>query len=50
MQIFQAINRRGTTVIIATHDKTMVDKLRQRVIQLRGGFVVRDERNGGYAE
>jgi cell division transport system ATP-binding protein len=50
MQIFQAINRRGTTVIIATHDKAMVDKLRQRVIQLRGGFVVRDERNGGYAE
>jgi len=48
MQIFQAINRRGTTVLIATHDKAMVDKLRQRVIQLRGGFVVRDERNGGY--
>ncbi len=50
MQIFQAINRRGTTVMIATHDKAMVDKLRQRVIQLRGGFVVRDQKNGGYAE
>jgi cell division transport system ATP-binding protein len=50
MQIFQAINRRGTTVLIATHDKAMVDKLRQRVVQLRGGFVVRDQRNGGYAE
>jgi len=48
MQIFQAINRRGTTVLIATHDKAMVDKLRQRVIQLRGGFIVRDEKNGGY--
>jgi cell division transport system ATP-binding protein len=49
MQIFQAINRRGTTVLIATHDKAMVDKLRKRVIQLRGGFVVRDEQNGAYA-
>ncbi len=49
MQIFQAINRRGTTVLIATHDRAMVDKLRQRVIQLRGGFVVRDQQNGGYA-
>jgi cell division transport system ATP-binding protein len=49
MQIFQAINRRGTTVLIATHDKAMVDKLRKRVVQLRGGFVVRDELNGAYA-
>ena len=49
MQIFQAINRRGTTVLIATHDKAMVDKLRKRVIQLREGYVVRDEQNGGYA-
>jgi len=49
MQIFQAINRRGTTVLIATHDKAMVDKLRKRVIQLREGRVVRDERNAGYS-
>ncbi|MCL2120986.1 MAG: cell division ATP-binding protein FtsE [Clostridiales bacterium] len=49
MQIFQAINRRGTTVLIATHDKAMVDKLRKRVVQLREGFVVRDEKNGGYS-
>ena len=49
MQIFQAINNRGTTVLIATHDKAVVDKLRKRVIQLRGGFVVRDEQNGAYS-
>ena len=49
MQIFQAINRRGTTVLIATHDKAMVDKLRKRVVQLREGYVVRDEKNGGYS-
>ena len=49
MQIFQAINRRGTTVLIATHDKAMVDKLRKRVIQLREGYIVRDEMNAGYS-
>jgi cell division transport system ATP-binding protein len=49
MAIFQAINRRGTTVLIATHDKAMVDKLRKRVIQLRDGAVVRDEQSGGYS-
>ncbi|MDR1193428.1 MAG: cell division ATP-binding protein FtsE [Peptococcaceae bacterium] len=48
MQIFQAINRRGTTVLIATHDKDMVDKMRRRVVALRGGYVVRDQQNGGY--
>jgi len=48
MQIFQAINRRGTTVLIATHDKAMVDKLRKRVVQLREGAIVRDERNAMY--
>jgi len=50
MQIFNAINRRGTTVLIATHDRDMVDKLRKRVIQLRNGFLVRDQKNGGYAD
>jgi len=48
MQIFQAINRRGTTVLVATHDKAVVDKLRKRVIQLREGYVIRDEKSGGY--
>jgi cell division transport system ATP-binding protein len=48
MRIFQAINRRGTTVIIATHDKDMVNLMRKRVIALKEGRVVRDEKNGGY--
>ena len=49
MQIFHAINRRGTTVLIATHDKEMVDKMRRRVIALRDGRIIRDQLNGGYA-
>ncbi|MGQ9462797.1 MAG: cell division ATP-binding protein FtsE [Candidatus Fervidibacter sp.] len=40
------INRQGTTVIMATHDRTIVDAYRKRVIELSGGRVVRDELKG----
>lgn len=45
----QEINRRGTTVLIATHAREIVDALRQRVIALDRGKVVRDEYRGAYA-
>jgi cell division transport system ATP-binding protein len=48
MQLLYRINRAGTTVIVATHDNVMVDKMRRRVIELRDGRVVRDERAGRY--
>jgi cell division transport system ATP-binding protein len=48
MQLLYRINRTGTTVIVATHDSEMVDKMRRRVIELRQGRVVRDERSGLY--
>jgi cell division transport system ATP-binding protein len=48
MQLIYRINRTGTTVIVATHDKEMVDKMRRRVIELREGRIVRDERSGLY--
>lgn len=48
MRIFKAINSRGTTVLIATHDKEMVNSMRQRVIALKNGRIIRDEQNGGY--
>jgi len=48
MQLLYRINRAGTTVVMATHDREMVDKMRRRVIQLEGGRVVRDDRRGGY--
>jgi cell division transport system ATP-binding protein len=48
MQLIYRINRTGTTVVIATHDKEMVDKMRRRVIELREGRIVRDERSGLY--
>jgi cell division transport system ATP-binding protein len=48
MQLLYRINRTGTTVVMATHDREMVDKMRKRVIALEEGTVVRDERRGGY--
>jgi cell division transport system ATP-binding protein len=48
MQLFYRINRTGTTVIVATHDREMVDRMRRRVIELNEGRVVRDERSGLY--
>ena len=38
-----------TTVVVATHDVDMVDKMRRRVIELSHGRVIRDERVGAYA-
>jgi len=45
----QEINRQGTTMIIATHAREIVDSLRQRVIALDRGRIVRDEYRGAYA-
>ena len=48
MQLIYRINRTGTTVVVATHDKEMVDKMRRRVIELREGRIIRDELSGLY--
>ena len=48
MQLIYRINRTGTTVVVATHDKEMVDKMRRRVIELRDGRIIRDEMSGLY--
>ena len=50
MQLLYRINQTGTTVLMATHDREMVDKMRRRVIALEGGQVVRDQQRGGYGE
>jgi len=48
MQLLYRINRAGTTVIVASHDKDMVDRMRRRVIELKRGRIVRDESAGRY--
>jgi cell division transport system ATP-binding protein len=49
MQLLYRINRTGTTVLVATHDHAMVDRMRRRVIELSAGRIVRDEVGGQYA-
>ncbi len=48
MQLLLRINRTGTTVVVATHDREMVDRMRKRVVALDTGRLVRDERRGVY--
>ncbi|MBO6265719.1 MAG: ATP-binding cassette domain-containing protein, partial [Acidaminococcaceae bacterium] len=48
MEIFQEINNTGTTIIMATHDKEIVDSMGKRVIAIEHGEIVRDELNGVY--
>jgi cell division transport system ATP-binding protein len=48
MQLLYRINRAGTTVLVATHDSEMVNKMRRRVIELKRGRIVRDEATGLY--
>jgi cell division transport system ATP-binding protein len=48
MQLLYRINRSGTTILMVTHDREMVDKMRKRVIALDAGRLARDERRGGY--
>jgi cell division transport system ATP-binding protein len=48
MKLLDRINRTDTTVVMATHDSTIVDQMRKRVIELEGGLIVRDEARGIY--
>jgi cell division transport system ATP-binding protein len=48
MQLLYRINRSGTTILMVTHDREMVDKMRRRVLALDEGRLTRDERRGGY--
>lgn len=48
MKLLRQINRRGTTVLMATHDKEIVNLMQKRVIALEKGSISRDEEKGGY--
>ncbi|EWG11535.1 cell division ATP-binding protein FtsE [Cytobacillus firmus] len=48
MNIFDEINTRGTTVVMATHNKEIVNTIKHRVIAIEGGRIVRDEQRGDY--
>jgi len=48
MNIFETINARGTTIVMATHNREIVNAVRKRVIAIEGGMIVRDEYGGDY--
>ncbi len=50
MKIFNEINKRGTTVIMATHDREIVNKYQRRIVELKNGVIIRDIKAGGYVD
>jgi cell division transport system ATP-binding protein len=48
MALLERINLAGTTVVMATHDRGIVDRLKKRVVELKDGIIVRDEKGAGY--
>ena len=48
MNLLNDINMRGTTVVVATHAKDIVDRMKKRVIHIRKGEIIRDDKKGGY--
>lgn len=50
MTLLNEINLRGTTLVIATHAKDIVDRMKKRVIEIEKGVIIRDDRKGGYSK
>ena len=50
MNLLNEINMRGTTLVIATHAKDIVDKMKKRVIEIEKGIIIRDDKKGGYSK
>ena len=48
MDLLSEINYGGTTILMATHNKAIVDRMKKRVVELEAGRIIRDERRGGY--
>jgi cell division transport system ATP-binding protein len=48
MALIHSINLAGTTVVMATHDRSIVDKMQRRVVELSQGQIIRDQTSGGY--
>ncbi|HHV45389.1 MAG TPA: cell division ATP-binding protein FtsE [Tissierellia bacterium] len=48
MKVLRDINRRGTTILMATHAKDIVDAMKRRVVEIEKGVIVRDEEKGVY--
>ena len=49
MQLLDKINKRNTTVLVATHNKNIVDGMKKRVVAMESGRIIRDQQLGGYS-
>ena len=50
MKLLEEINARGTTVLVVTHNREIVNQMKKRVIRLRKGVIISDEKEGVYVE
>jgi cell division transport system ATP-binding protein len=50
MRLLEEINERGTTVLVVTHNREIVNEMKKRVITLKNGVIISDEQEGGYLE
>lgn len=50
MKLLSEVNQRGTTVIVATHEKSIVDEMKKRVVAISKGLIVRDQEKGQYRD
>ena len=50
MELLDDINKAGTTVLMATHAKEIVDSMKKRVLEIEGGEIIRDEKRGMYKD
>ena len=50
MKLLEEINKRGTTVVVVTHNKEIVDAMKKRVITMQKGVIISDEEKGGYID
>lgn len=50
MKLLEEINKRGTTVVVVTHNKEIVDAMKKRVITMQKGVIISDEEEGGYSD
>ena len=48
MSLLEKINRAGTTVLMATHDSSIVNRRKKRILELSNGKLIRDENEGTY--
>jgi len=50
MKLLEQINERGTTVLVVTHNKEIVNQMKKRVVTMHDGVIISDEKEGGYHE